>query len=72
MTKTAKTMKMIGRRLIEKFIILGQYNQPGPEWPKGKGSVTVMSKVKIYYTESKRDIIGTKSDRIYIYPGQRG
>ena len=52
MTKTAKTMKMIGRRLIKRFIILGQYNQSGPEWPKGKGSVTVMSKVKISHTES--------------------
>ena len=65
-------MKMIGRRLIERFIILGQYNQPGSEWPTGEGSVTVMSKVKIYHTESKRDIIGTKRDRIYTYPGQGG
>lgn len=68
MTKTAKTIKMIGRRLIERFIILGQYNQPGPEWPTGEGSVTVMSKVKIYHTESKRDI----RDRIYTNSGQRG
>lgn len=59
------------KRLIENFIITGQYCKPCTEWPKGKGSVIVLSKVKIYrHTEGESDPIGTKMYQNYVYSGK--
>lgn len=69
MRKAAKTVKTIERHLIENFITLGRYNQPGPKWPTGEGSAILLSKVKIL---SQSYLTGTKWDRIYINPGKAG
>ena len=64
-------LEKICKRLIKNFIITGQYCKPSPEWPKGKGSVIVLSKVKIYrHTESESEPIGTKMYQNYVYSGK--
>jgi hypothetical protein len=49
----AQAAKKLSKNDIGKFIILLQYGQPG--WPTGKGSVIVLSKVKIYYAKSSKE-----------------
>ncbi len=51
----AQTAKRIGITDIKNFIITNQYHQPG--WPIGKGSVIVLSKVKICYTNSRKELL---------------
>ncbi len=60
----AQTAKRIGITDIKKFIILNQYHRPG--WPIGKGSVILLSKVKIYYTKSRKELL---PNRIYRHRG---
>ena len=60
----AQTAKRIGITDIKKFIILNQYHQRG--WPTGQGSVILLSKVKIYYTKSRKELL---PNRIYRHRG---
>ena len=60
----AQTAKKIGIKDIKKFIMTNQYYQPG--WPIGKGSVILLSKVKIYYTKSRKELL---PNRIYRHRG---
>ncbi|CAB4039606.1 DNA dC-, partial [Paramuricea clavata] len=61
----AQAAKKLWKNDIVKFIIPLQYHQRG--WPTGKGSVIVLSKVKIYYAKSRIELL---SD-IHRYQGEK-
>jgi hypothetical protein len=62
----AQAAKKLWKNDIVKFIIPLQYHQPG--WPTGKGSMIVLSKVKIYYAKSKKEPL---ISNIHRYQGKK-